>query len=91
MAEIITDEEARTIASWWHGGQSSPLYSFVSTGRIFDLAHDIDRCLTEAHNPQDQEDLRRLTEYVSHHGQRGPQVSWSTVRLLSESEMHKED
>lgn len=31
---MITDLEARKIASEWHGGQASALYAFASTGAI---------------------------------------------------------
>jgi hypothetical protein len=30
----VSDACARVIASWWHGGQASAGYSFVSTGAI---------------------------------------------------------
>ena len=36
---MITDTEARKIASDWHGGQGSALYAFSSTGAI-DTARD---------------------------------------------------
>lgn len=32
-------EAMRGVAYDWHGGQSSPLYSFASTGKVWDAAH----------------------------------------------------
>jgi hypothetical protein len=62
----ITTQYARTLASWWHGGQWSPLYSFTSTGRVDDYAallDEIDECLSIA-EPDDVPDLQALKEYV---------------------------
>ena len=39
---IISDACARVIASHWHSGQTSLLYSFSSTGAIGDLQGVID-------------------------------------------------
>ena len=35
MKKTITKQRAQEIASWWHGGQWSALYSFTSTGTFF--------------------------------------------------------
>lgn len=37
---MLTLEQARKVASDWHGGQSSALYSFASTGRLFKPLND---------------------------------------------------
>lgn len=47
MARRITPEKARRIAYDWHGGQSSPLYAFASSGLVADLSAlvaEIDDC-----------------------------------------------
>ena len=44
-------ETAKTLASNWHGGQWSPLYSFASTGQIVNkdaLLAEISQCLAIA-------------------------------------------
>lgn len=64
----MTEGEAQFIASQWHGGQSSSLYAFCSTGTIDDfLEIEIENCLTQAMNfvkDPDVVDLARLLEYV---------------------------
>ena len=37
LLEFITVDRARQIASEWHGGQTSALYSFSSSGNIDDF------------------------------------------------------
>ena len=47
MPRLITHEKARRIAYDWHGGQSSPLYAFASSGLVADLpalVAEIDDC-----------------------------------------------
>ena len=47
MPRLITPEKARRIAYDWHGGQSSPLYAFASSGLVADLpalVAEIDDC-----------------------------------------------
>ena len=38
--KTISKQRAQEIASWWHGGQWSALYSFCSTG-IFCIEHSL--------------------------------------------------
>ena len=47
MPRLITHEKARRIAYDWHGGQSSPMYAFASSGLVADLpalVAEIDDC-----------------------------------------------
>lgn len=75
----ITDTTARVIASQHHGGQSSALYSFSSTGRI-----DIDGMSAELMQSarEYEEDtevtthLEALASYVLHHGEREAVEGW---------------
>lgn len=67
----MDEARAREIASWWHGGQSSALYAFCSTGhRSEDLAREVRECqgLVKAfvgHYTQDDiRQLRLLAEYL---------------------------
>jgi hypothetical protein len=61
--------EMRRIAYDWHGGQSSPLYSFASTGKVWDEVHrerlktELAGCLTES-SADDEAELMRLVAYV---------------------------
>lgn len=58
------------IASAWHGGQWSALYSFASTGKVWDEDHrarlitEIDECAPLAETPTDAEELRNLRAYI---------------------------
>lgn len=59
-----TDVDWRTIASWWHGGQFTPLYAFTSTGTIVDgLVEEIESCLKTA-APDDAIELEALLDHV---------------------------
>lgn len=55
---------AREIASWWHGGQSSALYAFCSTGHRSDtLDREVRECqaIVRAHiGHYTQDDIRQL-------------------------------
>lgn len=87
---MITDTEARKIASSWHGGGGTALYAFVSTGAIlddafarsgilteidFDILMDDEQPITEA----DATDLDNLRTYCQKHGPRGPQPGWNDL------------
>ena len=39
---MITLKRAQEIAALWHSGQSSPLYSFASTGKLWGESHKAD-------------------------------------------------
>jgi hypothetical protein len=87
---MISDLEARRIASEWHGGGGTALYAFTSTGAIdtaredHRLMHEIEDCVaslaTQPHTRTvDVDDLFNLRTYVSHTGKRGPQPGWSDL------------
>jgi len=69
-----THERMREIAYGWHGGQSSPLYSFASTGKIHGPEHrhgllrEIDSSLNhpDKHTLWDAGELRELQSLRSH-------------------------
>jgi hypothetical protein len=82
---MITDAEARKIAYDWHGGGSTALYAFASTGAIntaradHDAAREITRSTMAYKKPgtpgyaewrKGMQDLGRLRVYLDHHGTR---------------------
>jgi len=73
---------ARMIAAALHGGLSTALYSFASTGMIEkpSILHEL-----SAKANLDDEQIQRwshsLAEYVLLHGDRGPAEGWSKVWL----------
>lgn len=62
----VTYKRAQRIAYEWHGGKSSPLYAFASTGsRIAGLLAEIDDCLSGGvMTGRDRTDLFALRRYV---------------------------
>ena len=89
---MITDTEARRIASEWHGGQGSALYAFASTGAIregSDEGWDYNECAMEIYeeiaattsyeelNPMT--DMNNLLEYIQANGPRGPVPGWADL------------
>lgn len=72
---------ARIIASRWHGGQISALYSFQTTGKI-----DLEQLSTEMlqnvvetlHDPEAQEELEALGLYFLEVGDRERVEGWAT-------------
>ena len=84
QAEPLTDGQARRIASDWHGGQWSKLYSLASTGSTEDdngstdaLLGEIDRELGNA--TEGQAELAQLGDYVRQAGARGPVPGWANL------------
>lgn len=78
--DAVDDATARVVASWWHGGQSSGLYAFMSTGAITDAARvEVTNDLNRAESPEDVYALRKLLEYMVKDGDRGPVAGWSEV------------
>jgi hypothetical protein len=72
---MITSGIARRIASEWHSGQGSALYSFASTGSITeDLHREIEREIPNDPSPE----LIALATYVEECGYRGPVDDWSS-------------
>lgn len=67
----MDETRAREVASWWHGGQSSALYAFSSSGYVGGgLAGEIRQCQAEVkahvgnYTQDDIRQLRLLAEYV---------------------------
>lgn len=89
---MITDLEARKIASEWHGGGGTALYAFTSTGAI-DTARGDHNAATEVDNAIADEVARRggtfdgpdetnlwdLFDYIANTGTRGPVPGWSDL------------
>jgi hypothetical protein len=78
---MISDGQARRIASEWHGGMSSALYSLASSGVI-----DLDRVRNEISHELWQLDvgevrreLLALDKYVRTAGTRPAQSGWSRL------------
>lgn len=91
---MLSDLEARKIASLWHGGGGSKLYALASAGAITDDTmeeiNDIMRAIVGADpdgtDPQAAEEeareraeLRTLIDYCIAHGPRGPQPGWADL------------
>lgn len=83
----ITDGQARVIASQWHGGQFSALYTFASSGATVlwdddwqseDPLARIRGEITQDLNPEHPE-LEALLAYVERVGARSPVEGWSTL------------
>lgn len=81
--EEISDGCARTIASWYHNGQASLGYSFVSSGAIPAEPSDVWHDLTDngkAYESAERDDrtaLDMLGTYLTNAGPRGPVDGWS--------------
>lgn len=79
----ISELQAKVIASQWHGGQASALYSFASTGAINDEAirGELYQTLKDQ-KPFSQDDLalQALTNFIISRGSRGPQSEWPLLR-----------
>ncbi len=85
---ITSDGEARVIASHWHGGQKSALYSFMSTGNtagldgttdelMAEIESEVIRLETEEPNRTfDMDALWALLRCVYLVGNRGPIDGW---------------
>ena len=80
----ISDACARVIASWWHNGQGSPGYAFVSTG-AYGSSTDLWRDLTDNGREYDRADaddrlaLDMLGTYLLNRDDRGPVPGWSRL------------
>lgn len=71
---MISDGKARRIASEWHGGMFSALYSFSSTGMISsETKREVLNELTpSAYDPE----LCELLDYLQEVEDRGPVENW---------------
>jgi hypothetical protein len=82
---MISDTEARRIASDWHGGGGTALYAFASTGAInttradHDIENEVLGCVNGALSQQDKTDTLKLLAYINTHEDRGPQPGWSDL------------
>ena len=75
---MISDGQARRIASEWHGGMSSALYSLASSGAI-DLDHardEISRELQSLDVGEVRRELLALDKYVRTAGERTAVAEW---------------
>lgn len=82
MGKPVDDLQAKVIASAWHSGQSSALYSFSSTGAISeDLEWEITRQLDSGapFEQGERPELDALRAYVVAQGWREPQPNWSDL------------
>jgi hypothetical protein len=77
----ISDGQARRIASDWHGGMSSALYSLASSGAIaLDRVRDeISRELRQLDVGEVHRELLALDKYVGTAGERPTQTGWSRL------------
>lgn len=77
----INDGQARRIASEWHGGMSSALYSLGSSGAIdLDRVRDeISRELGQLDVGEVRRELLALDKYVRTAGARPAQTGWSRL------------
>jgi hypothetical protein len=56
--------DLRRVAADWHGGQSTPLYAFASSGAVVEgVAEEIEACLETA-SPEDRAELKQLLVFV---------------------------
>lgn len=86
---IISDAAARMIAAQWHGGQSSALYSFVSTGAVDreELTRELDSNLNDENTNDDGRAwLLTLKAYLEARTDVGPVKGWHKL-WIEESEL----
>ena len=90
---MITDSEARRIATDWHGGYGAPLHMFATTGATVSKRYTLDDVRiaieylllphivadSERHWPNAGAELRSLHEYVKRVGERGPVPGWDAL------------
>ncbi|MFF5990411.1 hypothetical protein [Prauserella flavalba] len=78
---MISDGQARRIASEWHGGMSSALYSLASSGAIdLDRVRDeISRELWKLDVGEVRRELLALDKYVRTTGARPAQSGWARL------------
>jgi hypothetical protein len=78
---VISDGQARRIASDWHGGMSSALYSLASSGAIAlgRVRDEISRELRQLDVGEVRRELLALDKYVRTAGERPTQTGWSRL------------
>jgi len=75
----MDDDEARELATEWHGGEWSPLYALATTGAIvMGCAEEVGECRRAARavEPADEGRLARLAAYVDTNGPRAAKKDW---------------
>lgn len=84
---MITDTEARNIASQWHGGGGTALYAFASTGAIntaradHDIVKELYECLETTYTAGVENEINSLLEYALEHKPRAAVAGWSALPL----------
>jgi hypothetical protein len=78
---MIGDGQARRIASEWHGGMSSALYSLGSSGAVAvdRVRNEISRELRKLDVGEVRRELLALDKYVRTVGERPMQAGWSRL------------
>lgn len=83
---MLTDTNARRIASDWHAGGGSPSYQFMSTGRIVpELSIELTNCRSFAevrptlYSESHLHDLGNLLLYVEAKGPRDEMPGWEAL------------
>ncbi|MDI9934738.1 hypothetical protein QM806_04615 [Rhodococcus sp. IEGM 1351] len=78
----INDAAARMIASQWHNGQASAMYSFVSTGEITpEFVYELGDTLASIEEPERRQHLRALVDYVYDRDEITAVEGWSRLWL----------
>lgn len=62
MGEEMDTDVARTVASWWHGGQGSAFYAFSSSGHYDrdDLLRELSRTIEQSYRSTDDDGRLQL-------------------------------
>jgi hypothetical protein len=77
----ISDLAARVIATQFHGGQSSAMYAFSSTGIIEDhLDSEIHEAMRDSDEEEERRALEALDTYCKGRSDKSRQANWSTLR-----------
>jgi hypothetical protein len=82
MARHINNQKARGIAYAWHGGMSSPLYAFASSGLIANhaaLLHEIRTCEGQARTVTDKRNCHALFRFARDCVARGPDTRFPFI------------
>ncbi|WMM74429.1 hypothetical protein RCF27_09175 [Rhodococcus pyridinivorans] len=89
----ISDAAARVIASQFHDGQLSALYSFTSTGAIDREAFfsELARTMAGVEDEDVKKHLEALEQYAWTREDKGPQENWSKLWLTPPGEEVSDD
>ena len=77
----ISDGQARVLASRWHSGQTSPLYTLTSTGAIplADTRSELQAEIARLADVPEREEVECLLAYVEQRGLRGAVFGWTRL------------